>query len=105
MASGKLGSADLSATTNTTVYTVPASTVASCTVRFCNRSSSAVTVRLAISTTGTPADADYLEYGATVPANGIMEDSGLVLDAGKLVVAYASATGISVNVYGFEEVA
>ena len=105
MATGRLGGNDLAATTNTTVYTVPAGKVASCTVRFCNRTSVAVSVRLAMAATGTPANAEYLEYDAVIPANGVLEDSGLILEAARLVVTYASAAGVSVNVYGFEEAA
>jgi len=44
MATGRLGAADLSAATNTTLYTVPATTFTVATVSLCNRSSSAVTV-------------------------------------------------------------
>lgn len=105
MATGRLGGDDLAATTNTPVYAVPTGKVASCTVRFCNRTSQAVSVRLAIAAAVTPTAAEYIEYDASIPANGVLEDSGLVLEAARLIVAYASATGVSVNIYGFEEVA
>ncbi len=102
MATGILGTSDLSATTNTTVYTVPASTFSVVTVSICNRSASTVTVRLAASTTGTPGNAEYLEYGTQILANGVLERSGIVLDAGKNVVAYSSATSVNVVVTGIE---
>ncbi len=105
MATGRLGGNDLSAITHTTVYTVPSGKIASCTVRFCNRTAASVSVRLAIAASGTPVNAEYLEYDASIPANGVLENTGLVLEATRLIVAYASATGVSVNVYGFEEVA
>ncbi len=103
MASGTLGQADLSATTNTTVYTVPAGKVASFNVNVLNRTASNVTVRMAISATNSPTNSEFLEYEATVPANGVMERTGLVASAGKNLVIYASSTGVSVNVFGFEE--
>ncbi|MBD8051756.1 hypothetical protein [Limnohabitans radicicola] len=103
MASGTLGQADLAATTNTAVYTVPAGKVASFNVNVLNRTTSNVTVRMAISATSSPTNSEFLEYEATVPANGVMERTGLVASAGKNLVIYASSTGVSVNVFGFEE--
>ena len=103
MASGTLGQADLAPTTNTAVYTVPADKVASFNVNVLNRTASNVTVRMAISATNSPANSEFLEYEATVPANGVMERTGLVASAGKNLVIYTSSTGVSVNVFGFEE--
>jgi hypothetical protein len=104
MASGRLGGNDLSAITLTTIYTVPASTVASVTVRFCNRSSTAIAlVRLAISAAATPAAAEYLEYDAVLAPNGVLECTGLVLEATRLVVAYSSVANVTCQVYGWEE--
>lgn len=105
MASGRLAAAALAATTNTSLYTVPSSTVVTVTVSLCNISSGDLTVRLALAASGTPADGEYIEYGATIPPGGVLERSGLVLDATKRVVAYASATGINAVVWGVEEAA
>lgn len=103
MASGRLGAVDLSATTNTTVYTVPATTTAAFSVSICNRNATAVTVRLALSATGTPGVTEWIEYDAPIAGNSVLERTGLILDAGKLVVAYASAANVSVLAYGVEE--
>jgi hypothetical protein len=103
MASGKLGNADLAATTNTTLYTVPTGKVATVNASFVNRTGVSVTVQMAISATGTPTNAEWVEYGAVIPANGVLERSGIVCGAGELVVCYASATGVSVRIFGFEE--
>lgn len=103
MASGLLGSADLSAATNTTLYTVPATKTASFSVNFCNRNDTAVTIRLAIGTSATPANADWVLYDVIVQGDGALERAGLVLDAGKLVVVYASAANVSVQAYGYED--
>jgi len=105
MATGILGGADLAATTDTTVYTVPAGKIAACTVRLCNRTAASITVRLAIAAAGTPTAGEYLEYAASIPANGVLEVTGLVLEALRRVVAWASAAGISANIYGYEEAA
>lgn len=97
-----LGSADLAATTLTLVYTVPALKQAAVTVSMCSRSA-AVTVRLAVSNGGVPTDGQYLEYGTPLEVAGVLERSGIALQAGDRIYAYASAAGVSVNVYGIEE--
>jgi hypothetical protein len=102
MATGRLGTADLAAATDTTVYTVPSSTFAVVTVSLCNRSATARTVRIAICDTGTPGDDEYVEYDAEVLANGVLERTGLVLDAGKLLVVRSSGIDVSAVVYGIE---
>lgn len=102
MATGILGTSNLSATTNTTVYTVPAGTFAVVTVSICNRSASTISVRLAASTTGSPGVADYLEYGTQILANGVLERSGIVLEAARNIVAYSSAVDVNVLVTGIE---
>lgn len=102
MPTGILGTANLSATTDTTVYTVPATTFSVVTVSICNRTASTVTVRLAAAVSASPTTAEYLEFGTQVLANGVLERSGIVLDTGKRIVAFSSATDVSVVVYGIE---
>lgn len=104
MANGILGQSAPSATTNTTVYTVPASTTATVTVSICNRGTSAITTRLAVANTGTPGNSEWLEYDASIAANGVLERTGIVVQASKQLVVYVSAATASVSVYGFEEV-
>ena len=101
MASGTLGQASLAATTNTTVYTI-AATPTTFNVSMTNTTGFPIAVNLAVSTTSTPAASEYLEYQTIVPGNSVLERGGLVGTSGKLVVAFASLAGISVNVYGFE---
>jgi len=102
MAAGRLGTPqDLAATTNTTLYT-NATTYAVASVTLCNRNSTAVSIRIALSATATPGNAEYIEYGTTIPANGVLERTGLVVGATQNLVAYASATGVSAVVYGIE---
>ena len=103
MASGKLGIADLAAATNTTLYTVPVRVVATINASFVNRTAGNVSIQFAISALATPVLAEYVEYNAVIPANGVLERSGIVCGAGELVVCYASAVGISVRIFGFEE--
>ncbi len=99
---GRLGTADLSAATNTTLYTCPASTFTVCTVNVVNRGATAANIRIAICDTSTPGDDEYIEYDVSLAAKGVLERTGLVVDAGKLVVVRSSAVSVNAVVYGIE---
>lgn len=105
MASGILGQSAPGAATTTTVYTVPASTLAVVNINVVNRSTSATAdVRIALATTAaSPTNAEYIEYDAIIPARGVLERAGVAINATKNVVVYASTANCSVNVYGLEQ--
>lgn len=105
MASGILGQNAPLATTNTTVYTVPASTYAIVNVSILNRGAAPAVVRLAVSASGTPTTAEYLEYDASIPPNGVLERTGIAINATKNVVVYSSTGDASCSVYGLETAA
>jgi len=102
MATGRLGTADLSAATLTTVYTVPATTFTVATVSVVNRGSSAATIRIALASSATPTDAEWLEYDVSLSAKGVLERTGIVMDTGKLLVVRSSAVSVNAVVYGIE---
>lgn len=102
MASGILGTADLVAATNTSVYTVPATKTASFAVNFTNRNAVPINVRLAVSTVSTPTDGEYVIYDAIINPNQSLERTGLVAQENKIVVAYSNSANVSVQVYGYE---
>jgi hypothetical protein len=106
MATGRLGAVDLSATTWTNAYLCPAATFAVVTVSICNRNAVAnPTVRLAITTQtppATPGTSEYIEYDSVIVPAGVLERTGIVLDAGKYIAVYSSAANISVVVTGIE---
>ena len=102
MATGRLGSADLAAATNTTLYTVPTDTFAVVTVSVCNRGASPCTVQLAVCDTASPGADEYLEFDTSLSAKGVLERTGIVLDAGKLLVVRSSTTSVNAVVYGIE---
>jgi len=102
MATGRLGVADLAAATNTTLYTVPASTFSVVTISVCNRGASAAAVRIAVASSASPADLEYIEFDVSLAAKGVVERTGIVMDAGKLLVVRSSAVSVSAVVYGIE---
>jgi len=72
-------------------------------VSMTNISASSATVRLALSTSDSPGSNEWIEYDTVILGKGVFERTGLVLDAGKTVVAYASAgSAINVTIYGIE---
>jgi phage baseplate assembly protein gpV len=102
MATGTLGQAALTAATNTTVYTVPAGQTATVNINVVNKGSNIAAVNLAISAADTPTDSEYIEFNAPMQIGGVLERTGIVLSAGKKVVAKSTVSGITVNIYGYE---
>lgn len=100
-----LGQVNPSATTATTLYTVPSSTSAVVsTISVCNQASSAATFRIAVRPAGESLAAKhYIVYGATVPASdSTMITVGLTLATTDVVTVYASSANLSFNAYGSE---
>lgn len=103
MPSGKLGSADLVAGTDTLIYTVPALKTATINIRASNRNPAMTAVRVAIGTGASPANADYIDYEAAVPGYGILEETAVVCSAGEKVWVRSTLANVSVRIHGFEE--
>ena len=102
MATGRLGHADLAAGTNTSLYTVPANTFAIVTLSICNRGNSAISVRVAVASAGTPLASEYIEYDVEILAKGVLERSGIAMAAGQILVVYSSAVNVSAVAMGIE---
>jgi hypothetical protein len=105
MATGRLGTANITTTSDTSVYTVPASTFAVVSVNIVNRSSSAAAqIRIAVASAATPTVAEYIEYDTSLVANGVLERTGIVMDAGKIIVVQTptATPTLSVVAYGIE---
>ena len=105
MATGRLGTANITTTAATTVYTVPAATFSVVSVNIVNRSSSATAqIRMAISSSATPGLDEWIEYDSALVANGVLERTGIVMDFAKLIVIQTptATPALSVVVYGIE---
>ena len=107
MANGILGSVDLASAAYTEFYEVPTDTFVVATVAFVNKTASPVTVRLAATkpsnpSPGIPAADDYLEYEAEILPGGVLERTGIVLEAGRRLFARSSSANTVVMVYGIE---
>ena len=102
MATGRLGVQDLAVATNTAVYVVPTDTFSVVTVSVCNRGNVPVMVRIALASTATPSNAEYLEYDTEIMPKGVLERTGIVMDTGKNLVVYSSAVNVNAVVFGIE---
>ena len=100
-----LGQLDVSATTITTLYTVPdltQTTVSSLVI--CNRSSSGITFRVSVHVAGAGADDKqfifyYEALAATTTRTVVI---GMCLNQADVVKVYSSAADVSFNMFGVE---
>ncbi len=102
MASGVYGKVDVSsANTWTEVVTASAGTKV-VTINVANRQAAATTVRIALrDAAGNVTNADCIEYDVSLPANGVLERTGIVLDSSNGLHVYASAA-VSAVAYGID---
>jgi len=99
------GAGTLTATTNTNLYTVPASKAAVVSsIIICNQAASAATYRIAVRPAGAAVDSRYyIVYGATVAASdSTVLTIGLTLATTDIVTVYASASTLSFSLFGSE---
>ena len=100
-----LGQSNPSATTNTTLYTVPAGNSAVCsTLNVCNLDAAAALYRVAIRQAGEAiSNKQYIAYNTIVPANdAISLTLGMTLAATDIVTVYANTASVAFNLFGTE---
>jgi len=100
-----LGQSNPSATTATTLYTVPASTqTIVSTITVCNQAATAATYRIAVRVNGASlAASQYIAYDVSLPANA--SDTltlGVTLGAADIITVYASTATMSFSAFGSE---
>jgi hypothetical protein len=102
MATGILGTSDLSAGADTTLYTCPVDTFTVAAVNMVNRGTDPITVRVAVCDASTPTNAEFIEFEATILPKNVLERTGIVMQAGKLLVVRSSANTCSAVAMGIE---
>jgi glucose-6-phosphate dehydrogenase assembly protein OpcA len=105
MAKKVLGQSNPSATTATTLYTVPsAKSAVVSTLTICNQAASAATFRIAVRPAGaTLAAVHYVAYDVTVGASDTTALTlGITLATTDVITVYASTATLSFHAYGDE---
>ena len=100
-----LGQSNPSATTATTLYTVPSATqTVVSTITVCNQAATAATYRIAVRIAGaTLAASQYIAYDVSLPANTTDTLTlGLSLGAADVITVYSSTATMSFAAYGSE---
>jgi hypothetical protein len=100
-----LGQSAPSATTATTLYTVPSSTSSIVsTITVCNRDTTSGTFRIAIRPAGaTLANQHYMVYDSSIAANDTITFTlGITLATTDIITIYASSANMSFNAFGSE---
>lgn len=100
-----LAQSNPAATTNTTLYTVPASTsTVVSTMTICNQAASQGTYRIAVRPAGAALAAQhYIAYDVAVGANDSTALTlGITLAATDVVTVYASSATMSFSIFGSE---
>ena len=100
-----LGQANPSATTATTLYTVPSATQAVVsTIVICNQTSSAATFRISVRPAGASQTAAmYIAYDVTVGASDSTALTlGITLGATDVITVYGSTATLSFTAFGSE---
>lgn len=99
-----LGQSSPSATTETDLYTVAATSAVASSVIVCNRSSVLSTFRISIAVGGgATANKDYIYYDLPIGANDtFIATIGVTLAATDKVKVYSSNTNLSFSLYGSE---
>lgn len=100
-----LGQSNPSATTATTLYTVPSATEAVVsTIVIANLTATAATFRIAIRPNGaTLANSQYIAYDITVGASDSTALTlGITMDAADVITVYASTANLTFTAFGSE---
>jgi hypothetical protein len=100
-----LGQVNPTATTATTLYTVPSATnTVVSTLTVCNLSTASVTYRISVRPAGaSQTNAMYIVYDATLTSNNTTALTiGMTLAATDIITIYASTANVSFSLFGSE---
>jgi len=103
MASGVYAKVDISsANTWITAVGPAASGVKVTTLNLANRTGADIKIRVALAANTTVTDSDVIEYDTTIPANGVIERTGIIVDTTNGIQVYATATGVTAVAWGID---
>jgi len=100
-----LGQVAPSATTTTTLYTVPSATEAVIsTISICNRAGTAGSYRISVRPSATSlANTHYIAYDSAIDANDtVLITAGFAVQADHVVEVYADSPDVSFSAFGME---
>ena len=101
MTSGRLSAVDISAGTNTLIYTVEGSKSFEVTLNICNRNDSDIVIGWAFvdGVLADLVDADWIESNVTVRAGGGIERPGIQMTPGQSIVGYSNKSNVGFQVW------
>lgn len=104
MATGRLAAVDISvAGTDTLLYTAPAGFFSVASVSIVNRTNASATIRLGVcAATSSIAATEFIEYECEILPHGVLERTGIVLQAGYSLLFRSSILGVNGVAYGIE---
>lgn len=101
---GILGSVNLLNGPSQAIYINDKSAASVVTVNVCNRNTTrSALIRIAVSTTETPTDNDWIEYDIEVGPNGVLERSGVWVDSLEYVVVRSNMPNVNTMVWGISK--
>jgi len=106
MANGTLGRADLSAASETNLYSPGSGVSATVNISFCNRNSGSdakVKWAVAPSGAGSASNDDYLAFNATVSAENTKIFTGIVVAQEQIVYVESDTASVTAVANGFED--
>jgi len=106
MANGLLGKIVTTADTHTAAYTVPATGVQYATVFVCavNTGAEAATLDVAVTSSATPANSEFVSYAIPLDANGgVYEYPCVILHPSEKLVVRSNKSTVAVRVHGLEQ--
>lgn len=106
MANGLLGKSMSTVDSDVTVYTAPASIqYATINIAANNIGPEVAKLKIAITTSSAPSNADYIEFDSEIPANGgVLERTCLILSPSEKVIIRCNRATVAVRVNGLEAV-
>ena len=101
MSSGRLAVVNISAGTNTLIYTVAGSKSFSVTVNISNRNDSDVVIRLAFvdGVLADLSDEDWIEYDVIVRTGGVIVRDGIEMTPRQSLIGYSNKSNVNFSVW------